>query len=164
MESNEQQGNSDENIETQSQLTAPRRRESSYCCVAVPVSCMKHPSINVWSDPFLTYLLIREFAIFLVLTHLVPYLQIYRILVNKITSMTPKSNITCRKLSLSFQTVLGLDGRGQSLMNELSIGVQSLRSRFLWSFNVICKLDTFVEITNHKVIPKLFSTEWKTIS
>jgi hypothetical protein len=34
MESNEQQGNSDENIETQSQLTTPRRRESSYFCVA----------------------------------------------------------------------------------------------------------------------------------
>ena len=30
--------------------------------------------------------------------------------------------------SLSFQTVLGLEGHGQSLMNEISIGVQSLRS------------------------------------
>jgi hypothetical protein len=29
--------------------------------------------------------------------------------------------------SLSFQTVLGLEGRGQSLMNKISIGAQSLR-------------------------------------
>jgi len=29
--------------------------------------------------------------------------------------------------SLSFQTVLGLEGRGQSLINEISIRAQSLR-------------------------------------
>ena len=49
----------------------------------------------------LLYLFIGEFAIFRVLTHLVPYLKIQRILVNKLTSMTPKSKNTCRKLRVS---------------------------------------------------------------
>ena len=66
--------------------------------------------------------------------------------------------------SLSFQTVWGLEGRRQSLMNKISIGAQSLRSWFLQSFNAICKLDTLFEITNHRVIPTSFSTERKTIS
>jgi hypothetical protein len=44
---------------------------------------------------------IGEFAIFRVLTHLVPYLQIKCILVNKLTNMTSKSNNTCRKLRVS---------------------------------------------------------------
>jgi hypothetical protein len=48
-----------------------------------------------------TYLFIGEFAIFRVLTHLVPYLKIQRILVNELTSMTPKSKNTCRKLRVS---------------------------------------------------------------
>jgi len=30
--------------------------------------------------------------------------------------------------SLSFQTVLGLEGRGQSLVNEISIHAKALRS------------------------------------
>ena len=47
------------------------------------------------------YLFIGEFAIFRVLTHLVPYLKIQRILVNELTSMTPKSKNTCRKLRVS---------------------------------------------------------------
>ena len=48
-----------------------------------------------------TLLFIDEFAIFRVLTHLVPYLKIQRILVNELTSMTPKSKNTCRKLRVS---------------------------------------------------------------
>ena len=47
------------------------------------------------------HLRIDEFAIFRVLTHLVPYLKIQRILVNELTSMTPKSKNTCRKLRVS---------------------------------------------------------------
>jgi hypothetical protein len=47
------------------------------------------------------YLFIGEFAIFRVLTHLVPYLKIQCILVNELTSMTPKSKNTCRKLRVS---------------------------------------------------------------
>jgi len=47
------------------------------------------------------YLFIGEFAIFRRLTHLVPYLKIQRILVNELTSMTPKSKNTCRKLRVS---------------------------------------------------------------
>jgi len=47
------------------------------------------------------YLFIGEFAIFRVLTHLVPYLKIQRILVDELTSMTPKSKNTCRKLRVS---------------------------------------------------------------
>ena len=50
---------------------------------------------------FCVYLFIGEFAIFRVLTHLVPYLKIQRILVNELTSMTPKSKNTCRKLRVS---------------------------------------------------------------
>jgi len=79
----------------------------------------------------LYYPFIGEFAISRVLTHLVPYLKIQRILVNELTSMTPKSKNTCRMQkaeSLSFQTVLGLECRGQSLINEISIRAQSLRS------------------------------------
>ena len=49
----------------------------------------------------LIYLFIGEFVIFRVLTYLVPYLQIQRILVNELTSMTPKSKNTCRKLRVS---------------------------------------------------------------
>ena len=45
--------------------------------------------------------LIRRFAILRVLTHLVPYLQIIRILVNELTIMTTISNNTCRKLRVS---------------------------------------------------------------
>ena len=66
--------------------------------------------------------------------------------------------------SLSFQTVLGLEGRGQSLINEISIRVQSLRSWFLRSINVIWKLEPFFEIMNRQPIPTWFSTERKTIS
>jgi len=64
---------------------------------------------------------------------------------------------------LSFQTVLGLEGRRKSLVNKISIGAQSLRSWFLRSFNVIWKLDTFFKITNCQTIPMFFSTERKTI-
>jgi hypothetical protein len=57
-----------------------------------------------------------------------------------------------------------VEGRGQSLVNEIFICAKALRSWFLRSFNVICKLDTFFEITNHRVIPTFFSTKQKTIS
>ena len=60
--------------------------------------------------------------------------------------------------------VVGLEGRGQSLVNEISIRAKALRSWFLRSFNVICKLDNFFEITNHLVIPTKFSTKQKTVS
>jgi len=43
-------------------------------------------------------------------------------LVCKVTGMS-----SLRNNSLSFQTVLGLEGRGQSLINEISIRAQSLR-------------------------------------
>ncbi len=56
--------------------------------------------------------------------------------------------------SLSFQTVLRLEGHGQSLINKISIHVKSLRWGFLRSFNV--KLDTFFEIMNHDPIPTFF--------
>ncbi len=50
---------------------------------------------------FFFYLFIGELSIPRLLTHLVPYLQIQCMLVNELTSMTPKSNNTCRKLRVS---------------------------------------------------------------
>ncbi len=38
---------------------------------------------------------------------------------------------------LSFQMVLGMEDRGQSLVNEISICAKELRLGFLRSFNVI---------------------------
>ena len=64
--------------------------------------------------------------------------------------------------SLSFQTVLGLDGRGQSLMNEISIGAV-VEIMISTEFYVICD-ETFFEKTNHILIPTYFSTKRKTIS
>jgi hypothetical protein len=44
--------------------------------------------------------------------------------------------------SLSFPTVLGSGGRGLSLLNEICVSAKWLRSWFLWSFNVIRKLQS----------------------
>ena len=66
--------------------------------------------------------------------------------------------------SLSFQMVIGLEGRGQSLVNEISIRTKALRLWFLRNYYVIWNLKPFFEITNLLTIPTLLSSELKTIS
>ena len=65
--------------------------------------------------------------------------------------------------SLSFPTVSGSGGRGQSLLNKVCIGAKWLRLWFLWSFNVLWKLSPFFEIRKFITIPTYFSTIAKTI-
>ncbi len=47
------------------------------------------------------YIFIGEFLTYRVLAHLEPYFQFQRNLFNKLTSMTPQANNTCRKLRVS---------------------------------------------------------------
>ncbi len=66
--------------------------------------------------------------------------------------------------TLSFPTVIGSGGCGQSLHGEILVGANGLRSWFLRSLRCEIQLRTFLRDWNTLPIPTYFSTYRKTMS
>jgi hypothetical protein len=84
---------------------------------------------------------------------------LWRIVIKKLTSLTPKTNNTWGKLRVSaFQWLLGLGAHGQSLLNEIFISVQRLRCHLPYFLPLVYqRILHFIPAHSYQTLHRLYS-------